>query len=273
MKKWIYNALIILFAAVFLISGGFLAYYFIDSRLQQDRYSQLSHMMEPVTPRPVIETEDTPEVTEPTAPQYTQVTDPETGAAVLLLPEFKELYLLNNDIVGWIRIPGTNIDYPVMQTPEAPDYYLKRNFDKEHSSRGCIYAREVCDVFTPSDNITLYGHRMKDGTMFGQLDKYTSESFYEENPYIYFDTLTELRTYRIMAVFRTTASQGEGFGYHLFVDAESEEAFTEFYSTCKALSIYDTGVEAAPGDSFITLSTCEYSQVNGRLVIVAKREG
>lgn len=275
MKKWIYNTLTIVFATVFLISAGFLAYYYIDSYLQESRYSQLSAMMEPVTPRPQVTAPVDPQNTEPTPtePEYVEVTDPETGETVRLLPEFQELYLLNNDIVGWIRIPGTKIDYPVMQTPDTPDYYLKRNFDRNSSSRGCIYAREVCDVFTPSHNITLYGHRMKDGTMFAQLDKYMDAAFYQDSPYIYFDTRNELRTYQVMAVFRTTASEGEGFQYHMFVDAADETEFTQFVSTCKALALYDTGVDAAPGDTFITLSTCEYSQTNGRLVIVAKRVG
>ncbi len=271
MKKWIYNGLLILFCAVFLISGGFLAYYYIDSYLQENRYSQLSAMIEPATPRPPVTDTNDPQSTAPSAVDYVEVTDPETGETVRLLPEFQELYLLNNDIVGWIQIPGTNIDYPVMQTPDSRDYYLKRNFDRERSSRGCIYAREECDVFAPSQNITLYGHRMKDRTMFAQLDQYMNAAFYEENPYIYFDTLNQLRTYRVMAVFCTTASTGEGFSYHLFTDTDNEAEFTAFYNTCKDLALYDTGVDAVPGDSFITLSTCEYSQTNGRLVVVAKR--
>ena len=107
--------------------------------------------------------------------------------------------------------------------------------------------------------------------MFAQLDRYMDSAFCQANPYIYFDTLTQQRTYQIMAVFTTSATLGEGFRYHTFVDAGSEEEFTQFVSTCRELSLYDTGVEAEIGDSLITLSTCEYSQYNGRLVVVAKR--
>lgn len=274
MKKWIYNSLIIFFATTLLISIGALGYYYISGYLQQNRYHELSQLMgEETTPRPTLPDPTDGSAPSPTVPayDYVTVTDPETGEDVQLLPEFKELYLLNNDIVGWIFIPDTQIDYPVMQTPDSPDYYLKRNFDKASSARGCIYVREQCDVFAPSDNVTIYGHRMKSGAMFGQLDKYFQYDFYDSHRYIYFDTLKELHTYEILAVFLTTASQGEGFAYHMFVDAQSEEEFTDYVNTCKRLSFYDTGVEAAYGDSLITLSTCEYSQPNGRLVVVAKR--
>lgn len=274
MKKWIYNSLIIFFATTLLISIGALGYYYISGYLQQNRYRELSQLMgEETTPRPTLPDPTDGSAPSPTVPayDYVTVTDPETGEDVQLLPEFKELYLLNNDIVGWIFIPDTQVDYPVMQTPDSPDYYLKRNFDKASSARGCIYVREQCDVFAPSDNVTIYGHRMKSGAMFGQLDKYFQYDFYDSHRYIYFDTLKELHTYEILAVFLTTASQGEGFAYHMFVDAQSEEEFTDYVNTCKRLSFYDTGVEAAYGDSLITLSTCEYSQPNGRLVVVAKR--
>lgn len=273
MKKWMYNALIIFFAVVLVASAGYLAYYYIDAYSQQSRYDDLSTMKEPVNTRPAIieDTDADVEPTEPAAPIMVEVTDPDTGETLSVLQEFAELYNLNSDIVGWMTIPGTEIDYPVMQTPDRVDYYLTRNFDKKASARGCLYARESCDIFTPSDNITIYGHRMRDGSMFARLDKYMEKSFWEENPYIYFDTLTELHTYKVMAVFLTTASVGEGFEYHLFENAATEAEFDSFVDTCQELALYDTGVDAQYGDKLITLSTCEYSQTNGRLVVVAKR--
>ena len=273
MKKWMYNALICLFAAIFLGSAGYLAYYYINSRIQANNFQNLSEMVNAntVTPRPSISEEEPPVDAPP--PTLVEVTDPETGEIVQVLPEFKDLYLQNNDMVGWMTIPGTEIDYPVMQTPDQADYYLKRNFSKTYSKHGCLYAREQCDINTPSDNITIYGHRMRDGSMFARLDKFMDQAFWAENPYIFFDTLTELHTYKIMAVFLTTATIDEGFPYHRFVDAENEDAFNSYVSTCKKLALFDTGVDAQYGDKLITLSTCEYSQTNGRLVVVAKRIG
>lgn len=269
MKKWMYNALIVLFAAVMVASGWYLADYYIDAYRQSSRYDALSEMKETVTPRPTVG-QDATDPTEPSSP-FVEVLDPETKEPVLLLPEFAQLYALNNDIVGWMKIPGTGIDYPVMQTPDKTDYYLRRNFDKKHSTRGCLYVRETCDVFAPSDNVTIYGHRMRDGSMFARLDKFTEKSFWEENSYIYFDTLKELHTYQVFAVFYTTATIGEGFAYHLFENAEEEEDFDAFVSQCRELALYDTGVEVSYGDKLITLSTCEKSFINGRLVVVAKR--
>lgn len=272
MKKWMYNALIGVFAAVFVISAGFLAAYFIDGWVQQGRYNELSAMKENTSSRPVI-SEDGEVIQSAEPPKLVEVTDPETGETVLVLPEFAELYVQNNDIVGWLTIPGTVVDYPVMQSPGDPDYYLYRNFDKENNKRGCLYTWPENSVTTPSDNVTIYGHHMRDGSMFGQLEKFRDPKFRAENPYIFFDTLTELHTYEVMAVFLTTASVGQGFGYHEFIDAKDEKEFNDFVSQIHKLQLYDSGVTAEYGDKLICLSTCEYSQVNGRLVVVAKRIG
>jgi sortase B len=207
----------------------------------------------------------------PTEPALATVTDPDTGETVSLLPEFAQLYTMNNHIVGWISIADTDINYPVMQVPDSRDYYLYKGFDRAYSRHGCIYVREECDVFAPSDNITIYGHRMGDGTMFNDLHDYADPDFYEDHRYILFNTLTERHTYEIFAVFKTTATIGEGFQYHHFVDADSAESFNSFVNTCKRKSFYDTGITPQFGDKMITLSTCEYSQENGRLVVVAVR--
>lgn len=272
MKKWMYNALIILFVTVFVVSAGLLAAYFIEGWQQQRRYTDLADMKEEITPRPAVGNKDN-QTEEPTAPLLTEVTDPETGETVRLLPEFADLYIQNNDLVGWLTIPGTVVDYPVMQTPDEADYYLYRNFDKQDSKRGCLYTWPQSDLSKPSDNITIYGHHMRDGSMFGQLEKFRDPSFRTEHPYIFFDTLTELHTYEVMAVFLTTASVGQGFYYHAFVDAGDKEEFDNFVSRVHQLQLYDTGITATYGDKLICLSTCEYSQVNGRLVVVAKRIG
>ena len=272
MKKWIYNILLCLFACAFLVSAGFLGKYYFDAYRQQQEYDALAHLRQeaPSAARPSA-TENTSQ-TEPAFQSTTvEIVHPETGRKISLLAEFSELFQKNPDLIGWITVPGTDIDYPVMQKPEEKDYYLTRDFDKNASKWGCIYAQEEADVFTPSDNITLYGHRMKDGSMFAKLDEFTDAAFYQEHPYIYFDTLTQLHTYQIIAVFTTTATRGEGFAYHKFIEAETPEAFQEFIANCKELALYDTGITAQYGDKLITLSTCEYTQTNGRLVVVAKR--
>jgi sortase B len=173
--------------------------------------------------------------------------------------------------VGWIKMEGTQMDYPVMQTPDEPNYYLYRSFDKKDSARGSIYAREVCDLSEPSDNITIFGHNMADGSMFACLNNYVHKYNWDKNSLIFFDTLYEYHTYKIFAVFKTSANIGQGFSYHQFVDAENAAEFDEFVSTCKKLSFYDTGITPVYGDKLICLSTCEYTLDNGRLVVAAVR--
>lgn len=249
MKKWIFYGLIGLFSAVFIVCGVFLIRYFAESNKQEAIYEELS------------------QIYRENAQEATQEQEAVNGG---MLPEFTQLYEMNEDIVGWIKIPGTVIDYPVMQTPDSPDYYLKRNFKKEDSSHGSLYAYEACDVFNRSDNITIYGHNMKDGSMFSDLRKYQKKSFWQDNTVIEFSTLYEHQRYEIFAVFTTTASQGKGFRYHTFVNAYDEGEFDLFVTTCKDLALYDTGITPQYGDKLITLSTCEYTQTNGRLVVVAR---
>lgn len=261
--------MIAFFSCTLIISAGVLGKYYYESYKEQSRFDELAAL------RPSVSRPDPTASFDPSAPsqdaEQVEVTNPSTGDKRRIRSEFVSLYELNNDLVGWLEIPGTDISYPVMQASDRKEYYLHRDFDKKESKRGCLFVQEEADVFSPSDNVTIYGHRMKDGTMFAQLGEYMQKDFWEENPYIYFDTLTQLHTYQVMAVFRTTANVGEGFDYYNFIDADTEADFDRFVATCKDLSLYDTGVRANYGEKLLTLSTCEYSQENGRLVVVAKR--
>lgn len=268
MKKRIYNILIIVFAAVFLFSSGMLCWYLLDSKAQNEQYDDLAAMVAQARPAPTVVTPQQPNTTTPQDPWIT-INDPETGEPVQVLPEFAQLYTMNNDLVAWIRIPGTNIDYPVMQTPDAPDYYLRRDFYKKKKTQGCIYAKEECDLAS-SHNVTIYGHYMRNGSMFAALGNYKDPLFWENNRLILLDTLTQRNTYEIFAVFTTTASEGKGFRYHTFIQAESQQEYDDFINQCKALSLYDTGITPQYGDRLITLSTCDSSRTNGRLVVVAR---
>ena len=184
--------------------------------------------------------------------------------------KYAAVYEQNSDFVGWISIEGTNIDYPVMQTKASPDFYLKHAFDKSYSNYGVPYIVENCDTDI-SDNMVIYGHHMKNGSMFSDLCKYADEDFYREHKTIRFDTLGGYGEYEVVAVFKTVAYSDQGFRYYHFVNADSVEDFDAFISQCKELALYDTGVTAEYGDRLITLSTCEYSRQDGRMVVVAKK--
>jgi sortase B len=97
-----------------------------------------------------------------------------------ILAKYKELYLQNEDMVGWIAIDGISINYPVMQSRNSPNFYLKHNFEKQYSDLGAPYIQEGCDL-AASDNLIIYGHRIKGGRMFGALEDYKSNGFYEKH--------------------------------------------------------------------------------------------
>ncbi len=265
MKKAIYIVTIVLLLVAFGFSAVQVVNYIVESKAQAETFDELSQIRQEAK-------ENATESTEESIPEESQEeTEPTGETEPQILPDYRELYEMNNDLVGWIRIEGTKVDYPVMQTPDRENFYLQRNFNKDESAHGCIYAREVCDINEPSDNVTLYGHNMLDGSMFAALHQYDNREKWEENPLIFYDTLYEYHVYKIFAVFRTTASLGEGFSYHQFVDATTEEEFDEFIATCKRLASFDTGITPVYGDKIICLSTCEYTNVNGRLVVAAVR--
>lgn len=182
--------------------------------------------------------------------------------------KFADLYAQNNDFIGWIKIEDTVIDYPVMQSKDSPNFYLDHNFNREYSRFGVPYMQENCNL--QSDNIVIYGHNMKNKSMFNELTKYKDKDFYNDHRYIQLDTLSEQRKYEVICAFKTVAYANNGFKYYEFVDADSQEDFSAYIEKCQALSFYDTGVRAEYGDKLITLSTCEYSQNNGRFAVVAK---
>ncbi len=270
--KIIYIAVILILVAVFAFSAFQVGSYLLASNKEQGQFDELAALRDQAaqnaTRPPVTKSAETQEADLEGNTEPEETTEPTEAP---MLQEYAPLYEENNHMVGWIKIEGTKVDYPVMQTPAEPDYYLKRNFKGQYSEHGCIYAREECDIRKPSDNITLYGHNMLDGSMFAALLKYEDKAVWEKNPLIFFDTLTQYHTYKIFAVFKTTASIDEGFKYHNMIDAVDEEDFDEFIATAKELSFYDTGITPEYGDKIICLSTCEYSLTNGRMVVMAVR--
>ena len=217
------------FSALFLFSGVMLWRQYADEKQSAEAFDKIAALVEAETP-----SADEPQESEPPQPEQTA------------FEKYAVVYEQNSDFVGWISIERTNIDYPVMQTIDNPNYYLKHSFEKQYSDYGVPYVQENCDLGL-SDNCVIYGHHMNNGSMFADLCKYTDEDFYREHKTIRFDTLSGFGEYEIMAVFKT------------------------YIAKCKELALYDTGVSAEYGDKLITLSTCEYSCQNGRMVVVAKQ--
>ena len=186
---------------------------------------------------------------------------------------YQKFFDMNKDMIGWLKIPGTEIDYPVMQTPEDEEYYLRRNFFGEKDNNGTLILDTDSDITKTSNNLIIHGHNMKSGAMFAGLVDYEKEEFLKEHSQIEFYTKDEARTYEVVAVFRSKVYTVEDkvFKYYQFFEAKTPEEFDTFYNNIKALSLYDTGETAEYGDEFITLSTCVYHTTNGRFVVVGRR--
>ncbi len=188
---------------------------------------------------------------------------------------FESIIAQNSDTKAWINIPSTKVDNPVVQTDDN-EYYLKRNFNKIKSRYGTLYF-EAAATISPehtSQNLVIYGHEMRDGSMFGTLKKYKNVNFYKENPVFKMRTLFDDAKYKIFAIFITNASpeqnNGTVFEYRT-PDFQTQSEFLSFVAQVKERSIINTGVDVAAGDNIVTLSTCTGEFEDARLVIVARR--
>lgn len=241
MKKIIYRIIMILLIGIMLISSYFILKSYKEDKTQEDIFEEIIDV--------AVETENKKENKE-----QQEI-------------NMQELYNRNDDIVGWLKIDDTNINYPVMQTKNKPNYYLRRNFYKEYSQWGTPYLDENCDIES-SDSLIIYGHHIQNSKMFGELENYKKEEYYKNHKYIKFYTMTKKSEYEIIAVFKTVAYTGfKYYEYNNFVD---EREFEIFIEKCKKLSFYNIENNVNYGEKLIILSTCEYSQENGRLVVVAK---
>lgn len=191
-----------------------------------------------------------------------------------ILIEYKSLYEDNDELYGWIRIKNTIINYPVMYTPEKPNFYIHRNWEKEESVSGSIYVDGRCTK--DSENLIIYGHNMKDRTMFGSLREYKDREFFEKHKYIEFDTIYEKSQYEIISVSKAIIyydiepNENEYLFYE-HVELDSEEEFNLYIENIKKQSYYEIGTSAQYGDKLITLCTCDYWTENARLIIIAKK--
>ena len=177
----------------------------------------------------------------------------------------KALKIKNNDLIGWIKIDNSNINYPVMQNG---NYYLRKNFYKNYSKLGTPFLADYCNIRT-SDILTIFGHHINQGYMFADLVKYQNYNYYKNHKYIKFYTIENDETieniYEVCFVFKVKANDYSYYSYTRFYDSD------DFKENCKNLSIYNIDTKFDYGDKFITLSTCEYSQDNGRIIVIGRR--
>ena len=272
-KRIIGICLIIVFSVSAIVSGRLFWKEYRDAKASEEMFSSLAGLVQD-TEQNGGEDGSTGDGTDTTGigtPDSDAVlSDEEMVAeeAAKAYEKYGALYEQNIDFVGWIQIDGTNINYPVMQTPDNPDYYLKHSFEKTWSDYGVPCLDESC-VIGQSNNLVIYGHHMSNGSMFCDLELYSDPAFCMDHPVIRFDTLTSFGEYEVIAVFRYNTNR-ETFRYDREVNMD-ESRFSWFMEQVHARELFSTGKDASFGDQMLTLSTCEYTYKNGRLVVVARK--
>ena len=264
MRKILALILLLLSLLLLSLSAGALAAQARETRQSAALHRQLQLLSrsadaaEPAAAAP----ETVPPPQEERSTQALSPTLPDAGLAAL-----REA---NPDCLYWLTVPGTVIDYPVMFHPQEKDYYLRRDFCGNESGAGTLYLDEDCDPEW-GDNLIIYGHHMKNGSMFAALEDYKSRDFWETHRCITLRTGQGTEHYRVLAAFTTEVHTGNDFAYYDFTVTGDPEEYGEFVRECRARSFYETGETAVYGRRLLTLSTCEYSRKNGRMVVVAVR--
>ena len=242
MKKIVYVTVVILLIGIMLISSYFILKNKKEDQKQENTSEELAEILEDK---------------EETKQENMDITI-----------NIDKLYEINSDTVGWIKIEDTNINYPVMQTKDRPQFYLRKDFYKKYSQWGTPFLAENCDIKT-SDNLIIYGHHINNSKMFGELEKYKKREFYEKHRFINFYGKGQFSQYEIISVFKTVVNSE--FKFYEFIKSDDPTESEEFIKKCKEYSLYDMESNTEFENKFITLVTCDYSMNNGRLVVVARK--
>lgn len=265
----IMNVVLVICILVFVGSAGYLLRYYMKIRKAEKGFDNVKSMIVKESASPKKDSKSSEKSDVSNGADVIKLTDVD---GVPVQEKFVKLYQTNKDFVGWLEIPGTNIDYPVMQTKDDEEYYLHRDFDKEYSDSGTLFASAKSKLKKPSDNVLIYGHNMKAGTMFSAILDYDTEDFYNKHHTIYFDTLEDNGKYEVIAAFRTEINDdAASFKYYDFYEAETPEEFQEYVDKAKSLTPYKIEKTAEYGEKLLTLSTCSYHANEGRYVVVAKK--
>lgn len=238
----------------FLGSAGYLGKYFWERHISAENMNDVKSLL----------------VEEAGNSNTNETTDSDNGE---VLRRYARLHEKNPDFAGWIQIPDTTIDYPVMYVEGDNEMYLHSNFNREYDAGGVPFIDGYCSLDPVSDNLIIYGHHMNDNSMFQPLMNYKDMDFFKSHKTIYFDTLHEKGTYTVVAVIlsRALAEDEEGFRYYGHLSFADETEFNDYMNNINQMALYDTGETTIYGDRLITLSTCEYSQEDGRLAVIAKK--
>ncbi|MCL2438124.1 MAG: class B sortase [Coriobacteriia bacterium] len=235
--------------------------------------------------RPVAPEVEIAVQTPPSETEETTTTEVEPTPEPKMLARFKDLYAQNSDLVGWIHIPGTGVDYPVLQSPEDDwDFYLSHDFYREADSRGIPYIWPQ-QQGTDNDLLFVYAHNLPGGSMFSEVAQYRDRGYFEDHPMIEFSTLYEERRFEVAFVFYVWSRDDVGsyyyhpdtgtenatpFPYLLHEGWQNQEEFDYFIEQNRIHALYETGTEVTYGDRMLALWTCATTGASDlRLIVVA----
>ena len=264
MKKTV--LVLITFALIIAVAGsGFwLVHYFIDSREQRQTYENLAEEF-------VLESTPTPESNTPAenSSPTENSSEPAESVSLTTAPPRHDLAALaeeNADCVGWLTIPDTGIDYPVMHTPDTPEHYLRRDFYGESASGGTPFldGRNLAEA--ENQNLILYGHNMMDGSMFKPLMNYLEPNFRETHKDIFLEIDGRQYHYEVLAVVETSVKST----LYTFTDLSDPAEESDF----RAALLKETELEVVhQASGYLTLSTCNNGGGNSRVLVIAALAG
>lgn len=255
MKKVISTVICVVLALLMVVSLLMIVRHYSEEKKASDTYSDMLDFV-------VTEGADETESTEPAETEGTETTtipESETKQEQPIAIDFEQLLTQYPDVVGWLYCEGTPINYPVMQSDDN-DYYLRRLPDGTYNTAGSLFADYRCGEIGETNNYIIYGHNMKNGTMFSSLTKYKSQSYYDEHPVMYL--YTPNGDYRIELI--------AGFVSKPTGDVYSANQTSEQIDNYCSLSTFRSVVAPCSEDSYITLSTCSYEYENARYVIIGR---
>jgi len=273
MKKGLRIAIIIILSAVFVVSLVKVVQSSLEYRKGASAYAEaedIANIGEIKTDRSAAERrkDDSTHAAEPDIdedPSDSKQSDP--VAEAMLDADMPALREINGDVEGWILLPDTGISYPVVQGSDN-DYYLDHNWKKEASSVGSVFLDCRCSADFTDFNTIIYGHRMKNGSMFAGLKYYAKQDYLESHPNIYIRTGDKIFIYNIYAAYEAAVGS---ITYN--IEFPNDEARAEFIDHGLQNSAIDAGAAPSPSDSFITLITCTGRDYSSRWVVQAVLSG
>ena len=256
MVKKILPFLTLLFAAVMVVAIMMIVCEVKDRQQEIDDFNELADLITDFTVP-----DESEDGTEPDNSEETEATEPQAPAP-MFTRNLAPLIEKNADCIGWVYIEDTAVDYPVMHTPSEPQRYLRKNFDKEYSTAGVPFLKGKCTM--ACDNLVIYGHNMKNGTMFSDVTQYRNKDYCTEHPVIEFETAEGLKQYTVFAVVYVKNNDG----WYDFHTAADETEFNEKIEAIKRRALYDTGITPEYGQQLLTLSTCYGATKSDRIIVI-----